>query len=115
VADLEFACKAGTEAMKCCIAYVGSKMVDYAMAIGSDTAQGRPGDELEYTAASGGAAYIFSRNKKDAIARIDETYSFTTDTPDFWRRNRENIRGMGLDLRVSPHISNTLPWPPLKL
>ena len=102
VADLEFACKAGTEAMKCCIAYVGSKMVDYAMAIGSDTAQGRPGDELEYTAASGGAAYIFSRDKKDAIARIDETYSFTTDTPDFWRRNREKYPRHGFRFTGEP-------------
>ncbi len=57
-ADWEFACKAGTEAMVAAVAMVGSNMADYTLAIGMDTAQGRPGDELEYTAAAGGAAYI---------------------------------------------------------
>jgi len=41
-ADYEFACKAGTEAMQNCIGLVGSGMQRYAMAIGADTAQGRP-------------------------------------------------------------------------
>ncbi|NMB87339.1 MAG: hydroxymethylglutaryl-CoA synthase, partial [Chloroflexi bacterium] len=48
--DWEFACKAGTEALVASIGLVGSGMVHYAMAIGMDTAQGRPGDQLEYTA-----------------------------------------------------------------
>jgi hydroxymethylglutaryl-CoA synthase len=49
-ADWQFACKAGTEAMVAAIGFVGSGMANYAMAIGMDTAQGRPGDALEYTA-----------------------------------------------------------------
>src|SRR5512143_1022606 len=57
-ADWEFACKAGSEAMQATIGFVGSGMARYAMAIGMDTAQGRPGDALEYTAAAGGAAYL---------------------------------------------------------
>ena len=48
-ADFEFACKAGTEAIVAAVGLVGSGMGNYAMAIGMDTAQGRPGDELEYT------------------------------------------------------------------
>src|SRR4029079_16171136 len=48
--DWQFACKAGTEAMQAAIALVGSEMADYALAIGMDTAQGRPHDALEYTA-----------------------------------------------------------------
>ena len=56
--DWEFACKAGSEAMVAAIAMVGAGMGDYALAIGMDTAQGKPGDALEYTASSGGAAYI---------------------------------------------------------
>jgi len=84
-ADLEFACKAGTEAMVLCIGLVGSGMGDYAMALGVDTAQGRPGDALEYTAAAGGAAFVIGPAEK-AAAEIISSYSFVTDTPDFWRR-----------------------------
>ena len=54
-ADWQFACKAGTEALQAAIGFVGSGMAQYALAIGMDTAQGRPGDALEYTAGSGGA------------------------------------------------------------
>ncbi len=85
-ADLEFACKAGTAGMQMLMGMVDSKMIQYGMAIGADTAQGRPGDALEYSAASGGAAYIIGPDK-EAIAKLKCTFSFTTDTPDFWRRN----------------------------
>lgn len=88
-ADYEFACKAGTEAFQNCIGLVSSGMVRYAMAIGADTAQGRPADALEYTAACGGAAYIFGRKPDRTIADLEGSYSFVTDTPDFWRRGRE--------------------------
>ncbi|MBC7256013.1 MAG: hydroxymethylglutaryl-CoA synthase [Chloroflexi bacterium] len=84
-ADWQFACKAGTEALQAAIALVGSGMADYAMAIGADTAQGRPGDELEYTAAAGGAAYIVGP-AEEAIAILEGSYSYATDMPDFWRR-----------------------------
>jgi hydroxymethylglutaryl-CoA synthase len=65
-ADWEFACKAGSEAMQAAIGMVGSGMIRYALAIGMDTAQGRPGDALEYT--GGGRAgrdrsLIFLRNR----------------------------------------------------
>jgi len=84
-ADLEFACKAGTEALQAAIALVGSGMADYAMAIGMDTAQARPGDALEYTAAAGGAAYIVGP-REDSLAYLEGSYSYVTDTPDFFRR-----------------------------
>ena len=85
-ADWEFACKAGTEAMVAAMAMVGSGMGDYALAIGMDTAQGQPGDALEYTAASGGAAYILGP-AEESLAEIEAAYSIVTDTPDFWRRS----------------------------
>jgi hydroxymethylglutaryl-CoA synthase len=85
-ADYEFACKAGTEAFQTCIGLVGSNMIEYGMAIGADTAQGKPGDELEYTAASGGAAFLFGVRGPDCLAHLEASYSFVTDTPDFWRR-----------------------------
>jgi hydroxymethylglutaryl-CoA synthase len=84
-ADWEFACKAGTEAMVAAMGFVGSRMADYALAIGMDTAQGRPGDALEYTAGAGGAAFVIGPAEK-SLAEIESTYSFVTDTPDFWRR-----------------------------
>ena len=88
--DWEFACKAGTEAMVAGIGLVGSGMGRYALAIGMDTAQGRPGDSLEYTAASGGAAFIIGP-ANEAMVLIQSTYSYVTDTPDFWRRPYEHF------------------------
>jgi hydroxymethylglutaryl-CoA synthase len=84
-ADWQFACKAGTEAFQAAMALVGSEMADYAMAVGADTAQGRPSDALEYTAGAGSAAYILG-DAKDAVATIEGAYSYVTDTPDFFRR-----------------------------
>jgi hydroxymethylglutaryl-CoA synthase len=84
-ADLEFACKAGTAGLQIVLAMVDAKMIEYGMAIGADTAQGRPGDALEYSAASGGAAFIAGPDN-EALATVEGTFSFTTDTPDFWRR-----------------------------
>jgi hydroxymethylglutaryl-CoA synthase len=83
-ADYEFACKAGTAGIQTCMGLVSSDMIEFGMAIGADTAQGAPGDALEYTAASGGVAYIIG--KEEPIARFEGTYSYTTDTPDFWRK-----------------------------
>ena len=84
-ADLEFACKAGTEAMQAGIGMVGSGMARYTLGIGMDTAQGRPMDALEYTAAAGGAAFLLGP-AAEAVAVIEASYSYVSDTPDFWRR-----------------------------
>jgi hydroxymethylglutaryl-CoA synthase len=83
-ADFEFACKAGTEGMFVALSLVRAGQIKYGLAVGADTSQGAPGDALEYTAAAGAAAYIFGREK--VIAEALDTYSYTTDTPDFWRR-----------------------------
>lgn len=83
-ADLEFACKAGTAGIQAGLGLVKAGMVKYAVAIGSDTSQGAPGDALEYSASAGGAAYLLGT--EHVIAQINRTLSFTTDTPDFWRR-----------------------------
>ncbi len=89
-ADLEFACKAGTAAVQIVDSFIRAGQIRYGMAIGTDTAQGKPGDALEYTAAAGAAAFILGPEKtKNALCRIDHTLSFTTDTPDFWRPNGE--------------------------
>ncbi|HKM09323.1 MAG TPA: hydroxymethylglutaryl-CoA synthase [Candidatus Methanomethylophilaceae archaeon] len=83
-ADLEFACKAGTAGIQVCMGLVASNMVRYGVAIGADTSQGAPGDALEYSASAGGAAFLIGSEK--VIAKINKTLSYTTDTPDFWRR-----------------------------
>ena len=84
-ADMEFACKAGSEAMQAAVAFVGSGMVEAAIAIGMDTAQSKPGDALEYTAGCGGAAYLFA-SAEEALAVVEASISHVTDTPDFFRR-----------------------------
>ena len=83
-ADMEFACKAGTAGIQACMGMVGSNMIKYGVAIGADTSQGAPGDALEYSASAGGAAFLIG--SENIIAKINKTMSFTTDTPDFWRR-----------------------------
>lgn len=90
-ADLEFACKAGTAAMQIVSSMVSSKQIYYGLAIGADTAQSKPGDALEYSAAAGSAAFLIgaSTAKEPGLCRIDATMSYTTDTPDFWRSAEE--------------------------
>jgi len=95
-ADLEFACKAGTASMQCCLGLVASGIVRYGLAIGADTSQGRPGDALEYTASAGAAAYIIGKGSvEDLVAEIKDTFSYTTDTPDFWRKPGEDYPSHG--------------------
>ena len=86
-ADLEFACKAGTAAMQIVKAMAESKQIKMGLAIGSDTAQSKPGDALEYSAAAGSASFVIGlpTKKIPGICSIDRTLSYTTDTPDFWR------------------------------
>lgn len=93
-ADWEFACKAGSEAIQAGIGFVGSGMARYVLAIGMDTAQGRPGDALEYTAAAGGAAFLLGP-ADESLAEIQGSYSYVTDTPDFWRRAHDTYPSHG--------------------
>ena len=108
-ADLEFACKAGTEAMVMAMGLVGSKMARYAIAAGLDTAQGKPGDALEYTAAAGGAAFVIGP-AEESLAIINVSYSHVTDTPDFWRREYQRYPEHGHRFTGEPayfkHISS---------
>lgn len=83
-ADLEFACKAGTEGMFIAMHLVKSGVVKYALGIGADTSQGAPGDALEYSASAGAAAFVMG--SENLVAELVETDCFMTDTPDFWRR-----------------------------
>ncbi len=83
--DLEFACRAGSEAVRLVVSLVSSGTIGYGLAIGSDTAQANPGDVLEFTASSGAAAFVIGP-AEDAAARFEAVVTYVTDTPDFWRR-----------------------------
>ncbi len=85
--DMKFACKAATAAMQVTAGLLGSGEIGYGLVIGSDTAQAKPHDVLEYSAASVAAAYIMGSNKDELIAEIKEMSSFSSNTPDFWRRD----------------------------
>jgi hydroxymethylglutaryl-CoA synthase len=88
-ADWEFACKAGSEALQAAFGMVAAGMMRYAMAIGMDTAQGQPGDALEYTAGAGGAALIVGP-ADESVAVLEASTSYVTDTPDFFRRQHQH-------------------------
>lgn len=98
--DTEFACKAGTVAIQMCMGMVKSGMIMYGLAIGADTSQSMPGDALEFTASAGGAAFIIGRD--NLIAEIEDTFSFTTDTADFWRRNLQEFPRHGARFTGEP-------------
>ena len=87
-ADLEFACKAGTEGMFIALHLVKSGVIEYGLGIGADTSQGAPGDALEYSASAGAAAFIMGT--KNLVAELIDTHAYMTDTPDFWRREHAN-------------------------
>ncbi|MGB1586107.1 MAG: hydroxymethylglutaryl-CoA synthase [Thermoplasmatota archaeon] len=95
MADFEFACKAGTAAIQVGMGLVQSDMAKAVLAIGADTSQGAPQNALEYSASAGGAAFLLGNDKKKIIAEIHHTVSFTTDTPDFWRREGQKYPSHG--------------------
>jgi len=87
--DTQFACKAATDMFIDACALVNYPQFDgeYVMIIGSDNSQAAPGDPLDYTVGAGASAYIFGR--RDVIATLDHYVSYTSDTPDFYRREHE--------------------------
>ena len=88
-ADMEFACKGGTAGLQSCFGLSKSGFIKYGLAVGTDTAQSSPGDILEYTAASGAAAFIIGNEKDEIIAELEFMHSVSSDTADFWRRNMQ--------------------------
>jgi hydroxymethylglutaryl-CoA synthase len=85
--DLEFACKAAAAGIGITAGLVDSRKVTYGLVIGSDTAQAKPRDILEFTACSAAGAFILGNDNDKIIAKILAMSSFTSDTPDFWRRD----------------------------
>lgn len=88
-ADLEFACKAGTAGIQLLSGLVAQGKAKYCLAVGSDVAQSKPSDVLEYTASSSAAAYILG--KQQTLANIIDFSSYSSDTADFWRKDTEKF------------------------
>lgn len=88
--DMEFACKAATTGIIVSLGLIASKKAKYALAIGSDNAQAKLHDSLEYSAASAAATVLLGSGESVA-AEIVDYCSYTTDTPDFWRRDGESF------------------------
>lgn len=84
-ADIEFACKAGTAAVQLIASSISSGHTKMGMAVGTDTAQGKPHDVLEYTAGAGAGAFILGNHH--VAAELVFYTSYSSDTPDFWRRD----------------------------
>lgn len=88
-ADIQFSGKSGTSALLMALAYVNAGMAEAAIAIGSDTLSYHvsPGDSQEYVASSGACAVVVGRDS--AIAEIEASASYTSDTPDYFRLDGE--------------------------
>lgn len=82
--DTQFACKAATGALISGLALSECGQVESALIVASDKATGKPHDALEYTAASGSVSMVVG--KKNPILEVEGWSSFSSDTPDFWRR-----------------------------
>ena len=85
-ADVEFACKAGTAALQMVMGMVNSKMIKYGIAVGADAAEYSVENVGDQSTGAGSAAFILGNDENESIAEIKETVSYTSDTPDFWRR-----------------------------
>lgn len=88
VADFQFACRAGSQAMLAGYGLIKSDHSTLALVGGSDTAQAAKNDVLRYTAAAGAGLVLLGKGSA-VLAEIVDVVSYTTDTPDFWRRPGE--------------------------
>jgi hydroxymethylglutaryl-CoA synthase len=86
--DMQFACKAGTGGIITTLGLIKSGDISYGLVTAADKANAKVHDALEYTAGSGSVSVLLG--KKDVILNIHGWSSFSSDTPDFWRR--EGIR-----------------------
>jgi len=87
--DSQFACKAATDLFIDAAALVAYSPFagEYVLVIGSDNSQAARKDPLDYTVGAGAAAFLFGR--RDVIATLDHYVPYTSDTPDFYRRDGE--------------------------
>ncbi|MGP4005772.1 hypothetical protein [Streptomyces sp. 4N124] len=88
-ADVQFSGKSGTAALLCALAWVRAGFAEAALAVGTDTLGPHiaPGDPQEYTAGSGAAALLVTRDA--TLATVDAVGSAVSDTNDGFRADGE--------------------------
>lgn len=99
--DFEFACKPGTQAMRTVAAEAWANILKVGLAIGTDIAQSKPGDQLEYTSGAGSVAVVMGRGgEEELVAKLLTYQESNTGRPrpaiassvknigDFFRRAR---------------------------
>ncbi len=84
IADLEGACNSGMQGVGFIDSEIRSGRIKYGLAIGSDVAQAKTGDPLEYSAGAGAGAFVMGRS--DLIATIEDVAAYSSLLMDFWRR-----------------------------
>ena len=110
-ADCQFGGKSGTAAIQICLGLIGSGMIRKGLAIGSDSFSRHiaPNTFMEYLASAGAAAFILGDEK--VVAEIEGTFSYTTDTADFFRVDGDRYLRRGVseeeqDIGYNEHITN---------
>ncbi len=86
--DMQFACKAGTGGIITTASLIKSGFTKYGLVCASDKANAKTHDALEYTAGSGSVSVLLGSG--DVAVEIVDMDTYSSDTPDFWRR--EGIR-----------------------
>lgn len=86
--DMQFACKAGTGGIISTFGLIKSGEINWGLVTASDKANAKTHDALEYTAGSGSVSVLLG--KENVLLNIIDWSTFSSDTPDFWRR--EGIR-----------------------
>lgn len=89
VGDVEGACNAGMQSLNFVFSQVESGFAKYGLAIGSDVAQARMGDPLEYSAGAGAGAFVVGRG--DPVAEIVDMAPYSSLLMDFWRREGAKV------------------------
>ncbi|NIN52518.1 MAG: hydroxymethylglutaryl-CoA synthase [Nitrososphaeria archaeon] len=91
--DVHFACKAATSQIDLMCGAIQSGIYRNALIVGSDDSQAKPRDPLDYSVGAGSAALVLGREK--VIAVLEDSAHYSSDTPDFYRREGEKYPSHG--------------------